>query len=422
MKASDKGRSVLFIDMAYCLDEVLERGHFQFFEARHSNGYFDRVFAVHPLADRVTRLDAEVVSLTFSPRQKVIEARSASGRLPRLLMPLDFVLTQRRLVKRLSRLIEDEGIEVIAATDAIYSGLFGYWLKKATGRPLIVYIVMHYRFVYESTKTLAMPRLFPFYRMQAWVTRKVLQNTDLVAPGTKTLAEYAIESGADPARVHVFPVSKFVNPAHHIPREQRESAQPLLDRLGIEPAQPLFLTIARLDAVKLVDHSIRAMRMIANRHPAAVLLIAGRGPEQEALEALTKSLGLEKNVRFMGLTSQEDLAALSPHVISMSPYTGIALFETSLGGAPAIAYDADAQVSELVRTGETGLLVPFKDWEALGRAGIAMLDNREATIQMGANMRRHAVELTDPDTVYAREHALFEEMFAGRRTDASNNR
>lgn len=407
-----RGRTVLFIDMAYCMDEVRERGHLQFFEARHSNGYFGRVIALHPLADRVTQLDDEVVSRPFSDGQQVIEARSASGRLPRVLMPLDFVLTQRRLVKHISEIVRRERVDIIAATDAIYSGLFGYWIKKATGVPLVVYIVMHYKAVYESTKTLAMPRLFPFYGLQHWVTRKVLRNSDLVAPGTKTLAEFAIEAGADPSRVHVFPVSKFVNAAHRVPPEQRPPVQDFLERHHVGADRPLFLTIARLNSVKLVDHAIRAMRMIADRHPQAMLLIAGRGPEQEPLEELTRTLGLEDNVRFLGLTTQEDLAALAPHVISMSPYTGIALFETSLGGAPAIAYDADSQVSELVETGRTGVLVPFHDVEGLGRGGVALLDDPEETRAMGRRMRRHAMALTDPDTVYAREHRIFDELFA----------
>jgi poly(glycerol-phosphate) alpha-glucosyltransferase len=180
--------------------------------------------------------------------------------------------------------------------------------------------------------------------------------------------------------------------------------------LGIPTGAPIFLTIARLEPVKMVDHAIRAMRMIVDAHPDAVLLLAGRGSEQEALERLVSELGLGDNVRFLGLVSQDRLSRLIPRVIALSPMTGMALFETSMGGAPAIAYDGDSQVAELVVSGETGWLVPFGDHVAMGRAGVRILDHLDERHRMGEAMRRHAARLADPATVYANEHAGFDTL------------
>ena len=63
-KAPGRGRSCIFIDMAYSLDELRQRRHFQFFEARRSGGYFDKVIGLHPLADRVARLNSSIVPPT----------------------------------------------------------------------------------------------------------------------------------------------------------------------------------------------------------------------------------------------------------------------------------------------------------------------------------------------------------------------
>jgi glycosyltransferase involved in cell wall biosynthesis len=404
------GKRTLFIDMAYSLAELRQRGHLEFFEARHSRDYFERVVALHPLADRVAEVEAPIVRRRFSDRQEVIEARSAAMGLPRWLFPLDLLLTQRRLWRQMAALVEREEIDVIQATDPLYGGLLGVWLRRATGRPLVVHVLAHYENLYAATGAVAMPRLFPFHWLENRVIRYVFERADLVAAGTATLGDYAETMGARRERIRVFPVSKYMMPEHRRPPEGREPADPLMRELGIPTDVPLFLTIARLEPVKMVDHAIRAMGMIVEAHPNAILLLAGKGSEQAALERLVSELGLTDNVRFLGLVSQDRLARLIPHVVALSPMTGMALFETSMGGAPAIAYDVDSQVAELVVSGETGWLVPFGDHEAMGKAGIHMLDHPDETRRMGSTMRRHAARLADPATVYANEHAGFDTL------------
>lgn len=405
-----KSARLLYVDMAYCLDELTQRKHYQFYEARHSGDYFNKVIGLHPLADRVTNLALSVVRRSFSPRQEVIEASASGLSLPKFLFPINLLISQWRLLNLVIKIVIDEKLNFIAATDPLYSGLFASWVSRATGRPLIIHLIAHYENLYRSTGSLAMPKLIPFYWLEKIVIRYVFKRADLVAAGSIKLGEYAKRMGARDDRVRHFRVTKNVSPQHRQPPAERASPASVLARFAIAPGSRLFLTIARLNPVKLVDHAIRAMSTIAAAHPNSVLLLAGDGPERQRLECLVRELGLTEHVRFLGLLDQDDLATIIPHVIALSPVTGIALYETSLGGAPAVAYDIDAQISELVEDRITGYLVPFADMDAMAAAAIRILDQPNDAREMGRSIRERALEITDPRVNEANEHAAFAEL------------
>jgi glycosyltransferase involved in cell wall biosynthesis len=404
-------RTCLFIDMAYSLDELRQRGHHQFFEARHSDRYFNKVIALHPLADRVTRLDQAIERKTFSDRQDVIEAKSAALSLPSLLAPVDFFVSQRRLLNTVSQVIADEGVSVIAATDPLYAGLFGLWLKRRSGLPLVIHLVANFDLNYEVTRSLAMPRMFPSRVIEQWVVKYVLRRADLVAAGSETLRQYAIAQGVAPERTELFRVAKNMVPAHRVPPSRRA---PLSigerERLGIGDAGKLLLTVARLEPVKMVDDSIRAFSIVAKDHPDALLLLAGAGSEREALSSLAHELGVAPQVRFLGLVDQDLLSRLAPLCVALSPLTGMALFETSMAGCPAIAYDCDSAVGELVETGVTGALIQPRDWQAMGKAAAALLGDPQTRRRLGKAMRARAEQVTDEKALYAHEHAVFDRL------------
>lgn len=408
------GRSLLYVDMAYSLDELTQRKHLQFFEARHSGKYFNKVVGLHPLANRVTKLAMPYMRRPFSARQDVIEASASALNLPRILAPLNFLISQWRLFKRIKHVVINERLEFVAATDPIYSGLFASWIARATGRPLIIHLVAHYENLYRSTGSVGMPKLFPFYWLEKQIIRHVFGQADLVAAGSVKLGEYAERMGARTERIKHFRVTKNIGPQHHSPPNQRPSPDSFLADLGLPNASRLLLTIARFHPVKLVDHAIRAMGIIVLAHPKSVLLLAGDGPERVRLENLVEQLGLNNNVRFLGLIDQNVLAKLIPHTVALAPLTGMALYETSLGGAPAVAYDIDAQISELVEDGVTGYLIPFADVDGLAAGIIRILDRPQDAAKMGRAIRKRALEIANPEANEAIEHEAFDAIIADR--------
>ena len=414
MKTNDgERRSALYIDMAYSVQEVLKRGHDQFFEARHSGSYFSYIWGLHPMVDRVSKdADREVRLIEFSPRQTVIEGRAELFPLPGFLLPINVILSQLVLLIRVARLVFRERVSVIIATDPMYSGLFGLFVKAICRRPLAVYILANFDDLYEARGTLAMPKLFRFRAVERWVSRLVLSRADLVAPGTHTLVDYAVRNGANPERVSVFLVSKNLNAVHRRPPAERPSADGAFRRLGIPQAEVYLLSVARLMPEKHVEDALMAMKVVMDRLPDAVGIFAGDGVLRSDMEKLAVELGISDRTFFPGVIDQQLLSEIIPRCITLSPLTGMALFECAMGGSPAIAYNRDSQVSALVQNGRTGFIVDFLDWQAMGERALEIAGDREMWLRMASETRAVALSYADLDILFANEQSAFERMFA----------
>ncbi|QIL02429.1 glycosyltransferase [Sphingomonas sinipercae] len=181
---------------------------------------------------------------------------------------------------------------------------------------------------------------------------------------------------------------------------------------GIEGATKLLLTIARLEPVKMVDHAIRAFAIVHRDHPDALLLLAGDGSDRARLEALALDLGVASNVRFLGLVPQELLSRLEPGCLVLSPLTGMALAETSMAGCPAVAYNYDSAMADLVITGETGVLLSPGDWGAMGREASKLLSDPAKMRSLSTAMRARAEAVCDEQAAYAHEAATYDRLIA----------
>ena len=100
-----------------------------------------------------------------------------------------------------------------------------------------------------------------------------------------------------------------------------------------------FLILSRLVKLKRIDIAIKALHLITNKYPEAVLAIVGEGKERKNLENLVKNLKLSDKVFFFGYQKQvapflaKGFAFLMP-----SEYEGlpIAHLEAAYFGLPAI--------------------------------------------------------------------------------------
>jgi glycosyltransferase involved in cell wall biosynthesis len=414
-----EGRAALYIDMAYVLSELETRQHYSFYEARHVGGYFDRVWGVHPLADRILpNRPKKIEYIPFSDRQTVIEGSAELHNWPKALLPLNFVLSQRKLVKELAALVKRENIRIIVASDPVYTGLLGLWIKNRTGVPLAIHVGGHHDDLYEATGALVYPKLVPNKKLEDMIVHHVFTRSDLVTPGTKTIAEYALKHGAPADRMEIFPVARNMPEYHLVPPDQRPDPSPTFGRWGIpETGGPYLISVARLAPVKLVDHAIRAMAMVIEKHPNAIGIVAGEGPLRPELEALAQSLGVKDNIRFLGLVDHESLSILNPHCITVSPLTGMAMFECAMAGSPMVAYEYDELISTIVEDGRSGYIVPLRDWEAMGRRLLELVENDPLRRSMAHEIREIALNYT-PERLFKHEADTYDRLLNPDRPDA----
>jgi glycosyltransferase involved in cell wall biosynthesis len=122
---------------------------------------------------------------------------------------------------------------------------------------------------------------------------------------------------------------------------------------------------------------IEAARIVAPRVPGARFVIVGEGPLKENLRSLARGYGLGDRVLLTGFRkdSLEILSTFHCLVIS-SIREGLctSIMDAHIMGIPVVATNTGG-IPELVDDGETGLLVPPKDPEALARAVLRMISD-----------------------------------------------
>lgn len=154
-------------------------------------------------------------------------------------------------------------------------------------------------------------------------------------------------------------------------RRDANGTQLRLD-LGLAADTPLIYTASRLVSWKRVDRIVRAMPSLLERKPNARLVIAGEGESREGLSRLAARLGVGDAVMPVGAVPRAQnlqLMAAADAFCATYDYSnlGNALFEAMSCGAAVVVTDT-GRTRELVRHGQSGLVVPPDDEAALAAA------------------------------------------------------
>jgi glycosyltransferase involved in cell wall biosynthesis len=199
------------------------------------------------------------------------------------------------------------------------------------------------------------------------------------------------------------PVAKIAlvnNPVSAPPLDSREE---LRRRHGFDG--PTLVFAGRLVPQKALEIGLDAVR----RNEDVTLLLAGEGPHRDRLVRVARDLGVADRAHFLGPQPRQTTfellraadAALLPSRWENFPHMAV---EALAVGTPVIASDAGG-VTEILRDGRNGLVVPKGDPAALAAAIRRYLDDpalqerlRDATIGSVARFQ--------PDAIYARLEEL----------------
>jgi len=123
--------------------------------------------------------------------------------------------------------------------------------------------------------------------------------------------------------------------------------------------------IGRLVKWKRVDLILTAMSQLKSDFPSIELLIAGFGPDEDALKDQVKSLGLEKAVKFLGGIYEPDLLGRylnESAIYILAGMGGLSINDAMCFAKPVICSEADGTEKRLVREGFNGYY--FKNGDA----------------------------------------------------------
>jgi glycosyltransferase involved in cell wall biosynthesis len=168
---------------------------------------------------------------------------------------------------------------------------------------------------------------------------------------------------------------------------------------GLDGRDPdLVVCVASLTAKKGHAHLIEALPRVAARRPGIVLELVGEGPERERILARARELGVADRVRLLGAKSSEDVRArLAEARVFALPSVRlpsgrmegipVALMEAMATGVPVVATRLSG-IPELVRDGDTGLLVEPGDASGLAAALTSLLEDDARAAELAARARR----------------------------------
>ena len=168
---------------------------------------------------------------------------------------------------------------------------------------------------------------------------------------------------------------------------------------------------------------LRAFARAREAVPAAVLLLAGHGPQRAELERLAQSLEVGDAVRFLGFVPHRELEArLAGAWVQAVPSLwdepfGLVAAEAMMRGRAVVATRSGG-LQELVAGAETGLLVERGDASALAAALIRLLSDREEARRLGEAGRAWAQAHLSEEAFVDAFLAIYGRLAGARRSGA----
>jgi glycosyltransferase involved in cell wall biosynthesis len=166
--------------------------------------------------------------------------------------------------------------------------------------------------------------------------------------------------------------------------------QELRRGLGLPSGVPVVGSVGRFVLYKGYAYLLEAARLVRQKIPEARWVLVGDGELRGEMEAQCRRLDLEGTVYFAGWQERvaEHLALFDLFVLpSLGEHFGRVLLEAMAMAKAVVATDAGG-VPEIVLHGQTGLLVPPADPEAMAAAVITLIQDRSLASRLGAAGRR----------------------------------
>lgn len=264
-----------------------------------------------------------------------------------------------------------------------------------------------------SARLAGVPRVFAGYRgltrdgpAARWANRLLARGQPGWIVNSEFLKRAFVDAyGVPPAKVHVVPNAVVAERF-----ESRLTRPEARARFGVGPDDGAVVTIlANLRRVKNHAMFLRVAKRLVEGGAAARFLVAGDGPEKDALHRAAADLGVTGCVRFLG-TCQEvpDLFRATDVCVLTSVSEGLpnVLIEAASAGVPCVSTDHGG-AADVVVDGETGYLVAVDDDEAMAARIAAMLADPPRREQMGRAAREHVARRFSMEALGARLLAVY---------------
>jgi D-inositol-3-phosphate glycosyltransferase len=257
--------------------------------------------------------------------------------------------------------------------------------------------------------------------------RAVRESAAVTAASEIEVAELVDLYGADPAKLHIIPCGVDLNVFR--PMRQADARE----ALARDQCERIVLFVGRIEQIKGIDVLLRALGLLFFRHPElrndlCLLVVGGAldpnddSPEIEKIEELQRLVHqhrMEANVSFVGSMDQQRLALFYAAadvcaVPSLTESFGLVALESMACGTPVVGTRVGG-LQTLIEHGESGLLVPAGDYQALAESIAKVLTDHRLRMHLAHGARDRA-EHYSWRSVGDRVEALYAKILAGQKT------
>jgi len=256
--------------------------------------------------------------------------------------------------RHMSKLIKRRKFDVVNSHFAVPSGPSAHAIAKKAGIPHVLSI--HGGDIHDPSKR-SSPHRLPVVK---GLVRRLLKESDRVVGGSHNIVRYAkdhygVDRDYDVIHLGIQPT--------RLSEADRPKSRAELGIDGVDEDSFVMSTIGRLVPRKNLGDLIHVVAEA--KDPKVVLLVMGNGPMKEQWRALSQSLGIESQVKFLGFVTDEDkfryLAASDAFVsTSMHEGFGLVFLEGMDQGCAIVSYNEGGQADYLIH-GKTGGLVELGD-------------------------------------------------------------
>lgn len=187
--------------------------------------------------------------------------------------------------------------------------------------------------------------------------------------------------------------------------------------LNLENDDLVIGVIGHISPIKGIEYFLEAASIVLESNINAKFLVIGAVlPTQEKyfikLKEITEELHLKDNIIFTGMRKDipELLAAMDILVVSsISESSPLVVLEAMAAAKPVVAARVGG-IPEQIVDGETGILVPPKDSQAIADAILNLVSDKDKIKKMGNSGRKRVTEYFDIDICVDKVESIFEEM------------
>jgi alpha-maltose-1-phosphate synthase len=302
----------------------------------------------------------------------------------------------------------DTGGAQLVHSHTWYTGLAGHLSSLLHGIPHV--LTAH---SLEPLRPWKAEQLGGGYAVSSWCERTAIESAAaVIAVSVDMRSDILMTYPRVPAdRVHV--IHNGIDAAQYTPDRGRE----VLDRYGIDPAQPSVAFVGRVTRQKGLQVLLRAAARLA---PEAQLVLCGGQADTPELQAEVS--GLVDHLRatrsgvvwLPGMLEKAEVIQILSHATvfvcpSLYEPLGIVNLEAMACGTAVVA-SAVGGIPEVVADGTTGLLVPPDDERALADAINSLIADPARAAELGARGRARAVAEFSWDSIAAQTAALYQSL------------